>query len=371
MKVGIMSMQRIVNHGSFMQAYALKKMIEELGHEVVFVDFHVGLTIDKKKDLKKQIRHCIGKSYIGSIYHKYKSINKNLYKSELEIKYEQCLLMLGVTNEYRYRTCVDVLVIGSDEVFNCIQTNPKVGYSPELFGYKNRANKVITYAASFGSAKLEQLKNFQIDLEISNYLCKIDKISVRDENSKEIVNNLCGVIPEIHLDPVLVGNIENDFAVKCKEDKYIAVYGYVNRFTDEEGVAIRKYAKEKKLKLISLYGKQTFCDQNIVCRPDEVMGYFKNAEYIITDTFHGTIFSIINEKQFAVFVRSNSNALATNQEKLCDLLIRMQLNTQKVRSLDQLPSILESHIDYGRIKEIRSQQRKRTIDFLKTNLNEE
>ncbi len=368
MKVGILSMQRIVNYGSFMQAYALKKIIEDLGHEVIFVDFHVGLTIEKKKNLKRQLRHCIGESYIGAVYHKYQKKNCDREMSELERKYIECLPILGISEERNYRENVDVLVIGSDEVFNCVQMNPAVGYSPELFGYKNRAKRVITYAASFGSTKLDDLYRYQIDKEISKYLRKIHRISVRDENSRKIVSKLCGITPEIHFDPVLVGNVENDVVEKEELDKYIAVYGYINRFSEEESKAIQNFARDKKLKLVSLYGYQSFCDQNIACRPDEILAYFKNAEYVITDTFHGAIFSIINKKQFAVFVRLNDSPVASNQEKLQDLLIRIQLQSQKVTCLESLPDILQQSIDYTKVDVIRSQQRQRTIEYLKEQL---
>lgn len=371
MKVGIMSMQRIVNYGSFMQAYALKSIIEDLGHEVVFVDYHVGLTIDKKKSLKRQLRHCIGESFFGGIYRRHRKMGNNQKKSELEYRYEECLPLLGITKEHNYRANVDVLVIGSDEVFNCVQMNPAVGYSPELFGYKNHAKKVITYAASFGSAKLEDLHQYRIDSELSKYLCKIQRISVRDENSRKIVSKLCGINPELHLDPVLIGNVENSFEKKEEKDNYIAIYGYINRFTAEESEAICKFAKEKNLKLVSLYGYQSFCDQNIACRPDEILSYFKNAEYIITDTFHGVIFSIINKKQFAVFVRFSGSPVISNQEKLCDLLMRVQLQSQQVTRLDELSSILNQPIDYVKVDEIRLQEREKAIDYLKEELKSE
>lgn len=368
MKVGIMSMQRIVNHGSFMQAYALKKIIEELGHEVVFVDYHIGLTIDKKGDLKRQLRHYMGESSIGTIYRRYRRSNNSQNKSELECKYEECLPMLGISEKRNYRARVDVLVIGSDEVFNCVQMNPDVGYSPELFGYKCRAQKSITYAASFGSAKLDDLYRYKINKEISKFLCKIKRISVRDENSREIVSKLCGIEPEVHLDPVLVGNVEKNIAEKRMKFKYIAVYGYVNRFSEEESKVVCEFAKKENLKLVSLYGFQPFCDQNIACRPDEILAYIKSAEYVITDTFHGVIFSIINKKQFAVFVRSSDSPVASNQEKLQDLLIRLQLQSQQVTNLNDLSSILHQPINYVKVEKIRVQQRKRTMEYLKEEL---
>ena len=69
--------------------------------------------------------------------------------------------LLGIADEMNYNPTVDCLVIGSDEVFNCIQKNSNVGYSPELFGKNNHAKKLITYAASFGNTTLEKLEKYK------------------------------------------------------------------------------------------------------------------------------------------------------------------------------------------------------------------
>ena len=68
--------------------------------------------------------------------------------------------LLGVTTEMNYNPVLDCLVIGSDEVFNCIQKNSNVGYSPELFGKDNHAKRLMTYAASFGNTTLEKLERY-------------------------------------------------------------------------------------------------------------------------------------------------------------------------------------------------------------------
>ena len=89
--------------------------------------------------------------------------------------------------EKNYHPEVDVLVIGSDEVFNCLQTNSAVGFSLDLFGKDNRAGKTITYAASFGNTTLEGLKKYKVDNTISSLLKDLSDISVRDRNSGLIV----------------------------------------------------------------------------------------------------------------------------------------------------------------------------------------
>ena len=101
-----------------------------------------------------------------------------------------------------------------------------------------------------------------------------------------------------------------------------------------------------------------------------MLSYFKHADYVITDTFHGTIFSVINQRQFAVLVRSDENAEGYgNQEKLNFLLEKLGLENQRVESLPQLADIIERNIDYGAIDTIIEKERKNTIAYLKEQID--
>ena len=117
-KVGIMSMQRIANYGSFLQAYALKQLIEELGCKVEFVDYHVGtLVIAENADSKNKLVRKIEKGletfrYQAPLAHKLAFIR---YKQSFAKKY---MPLLGITDEMNYNPTLDCLVICSDEVLN-------------------------------------------------------------------------------------------------------------------------------------------------------------------------------------------------------------------------------------------------------------
>ena len=204
--------------------------------------------------------------------------------------------LLGISNEMNYNPALDCLVIGSDEVFNCIQKNSNVGYSLELFGKDNCAKKLITYAASFGNTTLEKLQKYGKVNEIGILLRKFDAISVRDINSGTIIEELTGRIPAYNLDPVLT----YDYMKCCDkipqikiEEKYLILYAYAGRISNDEAKWIAEYAKKKKLKIYAIGGIQKCADQFVDCSPFEVLAYFRNAEEVITDTFHGSIFSII------------------------------------------------------------------------------
>lgn len=351
MKIGIMSMQRIINYGSFLQSYALSKTIRNLGHEVEFVDFKIEpcitipcTSIDTSKLSKKDFEN------LNKAREFYKFFEKN-YLKELNI--------LG-RNE---RATVDTLVIGSDEVFNCLQDNPDVGYSLELFGKDNNAKKVISYAASCGSTTFERLSSFNKEQELSDLLKQFKSISVRDKNSKNFVKQLTGRNALENSDPVLIYNFDNDIRkIDINIDNYIILYAYNLRFTQEECNAIRKFAKKHNKKIVSLGSYQYCTDIFIPAHPLEVFSYFEKTDYVITDTFHGTIFAVKTNKPFVTFIRES------NKQKLSDLLLKLNLTERQVSNINDLESILLEPIDYTNIYSILQKEQENAIHYLKENL---
>ncbi len=351
MKIGIMSMQRIRNYGSFMQAYCLKRILEQNGNEVKFVDFHI----------EEPISNELNVDAISELP-AFELIKKKINSAKFALLYNYIWLpkYLRVKKEKCYNPKIDKLIIGSDEVFNCTQSSKTIGYSKELFGYGRK--NVLTYAASFGYTTKERLEKYKIDHEISEMLKRITKISVRDKNSYNIVNALTKIKPEINLDPVLVSDLSKTNLPKVKNKDYIIVYSYCGRITDKESDFIKAFANKHNKKIISLGYYNQYADKNIVTDPFKMLAYFKNADYVITDTFHGSIFSIIYEKKFVTLVRK------TNQEKLDDLLERLKLNDRKIYNLNDLEVKFNEYIDYNKVNEILNCEKEHTLDYLKSNL---
>ncbi|MBS6007235.1 MAG: polysaccharide pyruvyl transferase family protein [Clostridium baratii] len=375
-KVGIMSMQRVYNYGSFLQGYGLKSLIEELGCEVEFVDYHVGECLindeSKQKGLKKLLSNSRAASKLVE-YIEFKAPIKEKFKFIMYKKnYEKNNFpKLGIKNEFNYNPKLDVLVIGSDEVFNCVQSNKNVGFSPELFGANNNAKKVMSYAGSFGNTTIDKLKKYNVDKEVTNLLSSFDAISVRDSNSGKIVEELTGINPNYNLDPVLI----YDYMNKCKNkindvaDKdYIILYGYSGRFSSEECKKIKEYARKHNKKIYCFGGVQEVCDKFIDCSPFEVLSYFKNAYGIITDTFHGTIFSIITKRKFMTLIRKSHGNRYGNEEKLTDLLKRTKLMDRIANNIDDIDRLLSKDIDYMETFKILEEERIKAKEYLKKNI---
>ena len=366
-KVGILSMQRIANYGSFLQAYGLKHILEDLGCDVQFVDYHPGETLipaDGGTGLRRKISKVLEAfNYNAPLKEKIKFIK---YKKNYAKNYYP---YLGIDGEMNYSPELDVLVIGSDEVFNCVQNNTNVGFAPELFGANNNAKKVITYAASFGNTTVEKLKKYGVDKEVASYLSGIDSISVRDANSGNVVKELTGKETVYNLDPVLA----YDFIGKCTdiptdvpEKDYMILYGYAGRFSEEECKKIRSFANKKGLKIFCIGGVQDACDKFIDCNPFQVIAYFQHADCVVTDTFHGTILSVITHRQFASVVRSAGYG---NAEKMTDLLGRLSLSNRIVDDLDKVGDKVDEFIDYKKVDEVIRLERNRSYKFLEEELH--
>lgn len=372
-KVGIMSMQRIANYGSFLQAYALKQLMEEVGCNVEFVDYHVGApVITENADSKNKVVRKIEKGletfqYRAPLAHKLSFIR---YKQSFAQKY---MPLLGITDEMNYNPTVDCLVIGSDEVFNCIQKNSNVGYSPELFGKNNHAKKLITYAASFGNTTLIKLEKYKKANEVGALLKKFYAISVRDANSGTIVEQLTGKEPVYNLDPVLTYDYMNccDKIPQVQtNEKYLILYAYAGRISNDEADWIAAYAKKKNLKVYAIGGIQKCADRFVDGSPFEVLAYFRNAEEVITDTFHGSIFSVITHRPFATLIRKSVGNSYGNEEKLSDLLNRLGLTERMTTKVEETEHINQQPIDYEKVDDVLQKQREIAKAYLCQSIGE-
>ena len=351
MKIGIMSMQRIINYGSWLQAYGLKQVLCGMGHQVEFVDYLAEPPL-VKAELQAASASVSGFGRLlrmfSPAYRRYRSgqIRMNQSFSAFYRQFSgEFLPMLGVSEQQNLCPELDALVIGSDEVFNCTQSGEAVGYSLQLFGRGNRAKKLLSYAASFGSTTMERLERFGVREEIGAHLAQFDAISVRDENSAEIVRKLCGINPVRSIDPVLLYGFEEADAIPVARKDYIVVYAYAGRIQDEEAAAIRAFAKKHHKKIITLGFCQPFCDEYIPATPLEVLAYVKHADYVVTDTFHGAVFSIKYQKQFAALIRQS------NYQKLSDLLHCFGLDGRAVTELSSMEEILLKEVPADHIRE--------------------
>ena len=353
MKIGILSMQNVINYGSYLQSYALKSVLETMGHEVFFVKIRPGKQIVHASSINTGNSAKIDKYILKRIEHViFAWKRRNSFEKEYFHR-------IGIDDPINEAEC-DMIVIGSDEVFNCVQAS-SWGFTTQLFG--DTAVPALSYAASCGYTTFERVEELGVSNELSSSLKKLKAISVRDGNTFEFVKHLVGSESIQHLDPVLIYDWKKEVLSQTRFKNYILVYAYDNRINSETEIkAIKAFAKKYNKQLISFGVYQRWCDKNIMCTPFELLSYFDSADYVITDTFHGTVISIKRNKQFATIVRdSNSN-------KLCDLLSRFDLEERQVASIMALEDIITKAIDYDPINTLLKAEKERSIDYLHSNL---
>ena len=353
MKVGILSMQQITNYGSFLQAYGLKSIIEGLGHQVEFINIIPGEQLPQYRISRlHKIRLMLKRL---KVKHPFRQLNCTLklhkrfdkeFKPELGVK-------PGNNNQH-----FDVVVIGSDEVFNVAQTT-WFGFSTQLFGENLNASKVISYAGCFGATTIEKLKELGIDKKIGELMKKMKAVSIRDKNSMDVVKGLTGKTPHLNIDPVIAYGFDTEVRLPKINDKYLLVYTYPGRMNDSKEVkAITEFARGKNLKIITIANYFDWVDEVVTPHPFEVLGYFKNAQYIVTDTFHGAVMSLKYNKLFTVIVRG------MNRNKLTFLLEQFGLLSQIATTPDALHAILSCGIDYSKVNDKIEKEREVTLKYL-------
>lgn len=345
MKIGILSMQKILNYGSFLQAYSLKKQFENKGHDVYFIDIKQGKQVVKNNYTKTCV---IKKLFQGKVIKRIQ--NHFMFKKMSVIHADDYTRFLETDKKLSNDQKFDLVIIGSDEVFNCLAPS-SWGFSTQLFGDIENAKNVVTYAAACGQTDYDGVVRAGIKDQLKIAMDNITSFSVRDENTKNFVESITGREAIMHLDPVFLYDYDKEMVSVSRKKPYVLIYAYSNRISDEKEIKnIKKYAKQNDLEIVCVGQQQRWCNVNICANAYELLSYFANADSVITDTFHGAVLSIKYNKKLGVLVReSNSN-------KLSGLLNKFNLENRKLEG-ECYNTIMQQPIDYKRVNEIIAEER--------------
>lgn len=343
MKIGLLTVYSF-NYGSFYQAIALKLKLEEMGHQCDLVNerFKENTWFNIKL-LYKFYR------YIPSFFNEIISIFLPQYNTFLKLQkdvenYSQSpnsmLKMVDISKNY------DCIILGSDELWSA---NPKsIRYTKEFFGYGIDCPH-IAYAPS---AALYDLNNNDLISKTKYGLESFTAISVRDEYTQHVVKMLINKYVPIVLDPTLLNPYFID--KKCSENAgYILVYG--SEYSTIQVKFIKTMAKENNWKIFSLVWPQKWADKFInPTLADEFQNAFKYADFCFPSTFHGTIFSILHEKQFL----SMTNELRGLKVKMLLKQLNLGGNIFEEKNKD-IPTV-----DYRMVNQRLCQLREQSLDYL-------
>lgn len=225
----------------------------------------------------------------------------------------------------------------------------------------------ISYATSFGVSKIKP----KYQSVYKTFLDRLNFISVRENSGKQIVEELSSNSAEVVVDPVLLLDdkqwLEEIPNRRLYDEPYI--FAYFLGKTPEYRQVVTEFAKKKGLKIVTephmdSYNKadEGFGDYTpFDIGPAEFVNLIRNAEYVFTDSFHGSVFSVIYQKQFMVFNRYSDNSVSSKNSRIDSFCANYGLNGRRY-SGDI--SAVENNIDYSAVLEKVNEHRKSSIAFL-------
>lgn len=341
MRVGILTLMHGYNYGGLLQCFSLQQALENLGHQVEIIDYH-------PRPGWRKLRRFGG--WFGSIGDKLivDGASAHKYKSEVHAKFQgfrrthlklssPCNTLNGLR---RLMTRYDAMVVGSDQVWNLDWTIPEYFFSFAT-GYKGL---LISYAACCGHrVKAEQ------DLDdIGRWLERLDAISVRNTMTQKFVKKSCGRDSIIVVDPTLLIDLSELASPPPVpfDDNYILLYGLSEGRYRKAIDSIKSIATEKGLPVVAIksdilqdwdMSAMDYCLENPSL--EEWLWMFQNATLVLTDSFHGTLFSIKNRVPFVNYIGK-----ATSSERVAYIAHRYGLS-EGYCSPDSIKYALEQDFD--------------------------
>ncbi len=366
MKVSLITLHRVVNYGSVLQAYATQAALEKLGCEAELVDYRAErMTMH---GMSKRIRHKSPKfeksvllTTVARIimYPSYKKrfsvftrfVNNNLKLTPHTYTCEE--------DFEKYPVCADVYCTGSDQTWNSIWN--EFLDRPLYLSYAPDDKPKFSYAASFGREKLE---DWEVE-PTKQLLSRYNKLSMRESSGVDILHSL-GLDGVNVLDPTMLFD-KDEWAPlvsdKYKNDDYVLVYN-LNRNPVLDEFA-HNLAKKKNLKVYFMsYRYHDFYKKGkLICCPEvgEFLGLIKHAKYVVSDSFHCTAFSINFNTDFVVLYPGKFSTRIQSFLQLVGLENRV---AKDGGDLD----VINNKIDFDAVNQKMEVQRRKSLDWLKSNL---
>lgn len=380
MRVGILTLFHGNNNwGGNLQGYALKSYIEGNFEEakVDLIKYSSGANAIYKSKIEQMSQYGPGeilKKIPERVIKRKTPVDELLKKrNELFEQFQNSYLtndhvytdeeLQELANEY------DCLICGSDQIWN-----PNVAH-PGYFLKGVTGTRKVSYAASIARDKLSDKEASAMIPLIEGF----DFISVREKTAKTILDSYFNGKKNVFevLDPALMRTQEQWSEFIGPEKYEIEPYALMFFFSDSSAYRsqIEMYCQDHGLKLIGIPHAATYIKSDETGNyekaydvgPIEFLRLFRDASYVFTDSFHGSAFSIIFQRQFCVFER-DKNTKTSKNSRLYDLLAKFQLSGRLIRNIEDVDNILEKEIDYKKVNAILEKERTTSGEFLKSAL---
>lgn len=352
-RVGIITFHRAVNYGAVLQTYALYETLDRMGVQAVIVDYRNPIL--EKRHKRHTIVDCTTlKDYIRLIW---LSRNYNRKHDRFRVFRDENLTVSDPYFQFedlrKAAGCYDKFVCGSDQVWNGNIT----GLDPAYFLTFADDVQRNSYAASFGFGELSlsEKDDYRVLLE------GFEHMSVREKHGAQIIKQLLNRDVEVVLDPTLLLGAEEwgEIAIEAKKDGYILVYGFSGRHYLDFARNLAKRTSLPIIRLANPYLPSKKISHERSAGPREFLGLFQNAAYVVTNSFHGTVFAINFNKPFFIEMLPESTGVNSRLEHVLDLfnLWDRLIISAKVPEVDL-------SINYHLVNQILEVERKKSLKFL-------
>ncbi len=352
-KIGIITVHRNVNYGANLQAFATCKYVNNLGYDAEIIDYYPK-EIDKDNYLFSWLKLSYDCGKTKSLIHNVKlfiALALSAPQKNIRLKgfYNFRDIYCKLSPKYNRVGEIDGkytdVICGSDQIWNPDITN---GINPFYFGDILGVKNKIAYAPSLG----REAYNEADETKIANLIKNMDYVSVREEKSVEYIKELSGKKVQAVCDPVFLlpkeeyENVAKPIRIK---KPYVLVYSIVSNQTMVSEA--KKYANEKDLTLVEICLSKNHHSKHIqLCdlSPEEFIGAIRDAETVITNSFHGTAFGIIFNKDMYVFDNKARGSRITNilgKAGLEDRIVENKIKELQPIDYNKVAKSLENYIN--------------------------
>lgn len=348
-KIGILTFHRANNYGAVLQCYALQEALRSIGHSVEIIDYRQPFIENAYKPFSyKEIIKTLKNPrwYFGFLF---KVLPTKILKSIKYNYFRQKHLTLkdSISKDKSITTNYDTIIIGSDQVWGLHCTG---GIDETFFGeFNHLGSDIVGYGIS---SNIESLEEIGIE-RLKSYCRNFKNISFREESIRNYITENIGINSTIVLDPTLLLDKKKWETLINKpknKGKYILTYFLHSKNNNSLTKDIKSFAAKKQCSIINIF--------NVAFSPTDFLYWIKNAEYIITSSYHATIFSILFEKKFY--------SIITNSDKdvrYLNLLKKINIIDRAIYP-HEIPDTLDTEINYIAVNEKLKQLRQETYKYL-------
>ena len=380
MKIGVLTLPLVNNYGGILQAYALQSFLRDAGYDVEVIQqirparYRSDFTqlIDKLtfglRPIKLQNGDIISRKKWLRLLEEVSSEPKRFINERLCLS--EKLYVEGDLDDVN-RLGFDVVVVGSDQVWRRDYVSKIQSYFLDFLD--NSQTRKVAYAASFGTADWQY--DEKVTAECKNLLKSFKSVSVREKSAVSMCHKYLGITPFLAVDPTLLVDPKHYVKLSGAHPKERHLCSYVLDESDMLAAEVNRIADDHSLKIVSPMPKNKFtkagesklndCKFGTV---EDWVSAFHQADYVITDSFHGTVFSILFNKPFISYVNRQRGA-----SRFESLLGELGLSSRMVYCLEELKSVgLDGNeIDWTAVNKFLSQWRRKSRDFLIESLRSE